>query len=287
MNKTPKRLDHPVLAYLVGYFVIAVMIFVLGGVINHLAFSSHGPGLLIPLVEKFKKKESAILKEVQLHEESEEHEHFHHFVDYPEPPEKTQETCFICHSKMPHKKEKAVRAMLNMHTEFFVCETCHFNNEEEKTITYKWYNPLEENPAGPFFGTSYDHETGQLVKVEDHISRIAPYIQKGGTLESTLHMQDAPLAKDFIKVRDRLTPEQREGVTKRFHVNIKPKGHECKTCHSDKSVLKFKELGFSEKRTTDLEHLNITGLITKYTEFYLPDLFKQSEEPNGNSESPR
>jgi hypothetical protein len=280
MSKTPKRLDHPVIAYLIGCFVIAIMIFVMGGVINHLAFSSHGPGLLIPVINKFKKQESAILKEVQLHKESEVHEHFHHYVDYPDTPEKTQETCFICHSKMPHKKEKAIRAMLNMHTEFFVCETCHLDNEKGESIAYKWYNPIEKNPVGTFFGTSYDPETGQLAQADDHISRIAPYFKKGETLESTLHMQDAPLAKDYINVRNQLTPEQREGVTKKFHVNVKPKGHECKACHSDKSILNFKELGFSEKRTIDIEHLNITGLITKYTEFYLPDLFKQAKEQN-------
>ncbi len=79
-----------------------------------------------------------------------------------------------------------------------------------------------------------------------------------------------------MKVRDKLTPEQREGVKNKFHLNIKEKGHECKTCHSKQSILDFKRLGFSEDRIVDLEQLNIKGMITKYEEFYLPDLFKES-----------
>jgi hypothetical protein len=86
------------------------------------------------------------------------------------------------------------------------------------------------------------------------------------------------LARDFMKVRDRLTPEQREGVKNQFHQNIKPKGHECKVCHSKQSILNFKRLGFSQKRTADLEQLNIAGMLAKYEQFYLPDLFKEPSQ---------
>jgi hypothetical protein len=81
-------------------------------------------------------------------------------------------------------------------------------------------------------------------------------------------------------VRDKLTPEQREGVKNQFHQNIKPKGHECKVCHSKQSILNFKRLGFSEKRTADLEQLNITGMLAKYEQFYLPDLFQEPSQSN-------
>jgi hypothetical protein len=246
-----------------------------------LPFQSHGPGLLIPLVNKFKKeKESAILKEVQLHEESEIYRHFHPFVDYPELEESQKETCFICHSKLPHGKNKKVRALLNMHTEFFACETCHLKEDGQKKVVYKWYSPIEKEPKGPFFGMDYNPVTGLLQTIDDHVSKIAPYMKNGNALESTIHMQNAPMAKDYVKVRDQLTPEQREGVTKKFHVNIKPVGHECTKCHSKESILNFKELGFSEKRETDLEQLSITGIITKYNEFFLPDLFENNNFRN-------
>ncbi len=283
MRRDPKRLEHPKAVYLIGLFVLCIILFVLGGVINHLAFSSHGPGLLVPVVEKFREKESDIVAEFKQHQKAEEHRHFHHFVDYPEVPEALRTTCFICHSTLPHGKTKKIRAMLNMHTNFFACETCHLEAKKGETVVYKWYSPAAENPQGPFFGTSYDPETGDLKDVADHFSKITPFYQAGEKLNTTLNMQNAPLARDYVKVRDRLTPEQREGVKKKFHVDIRPKGPACQTCHASKGILDFQALGFSPKRITDLENLSIKGMITKYDEFYLPDLFKQSDAvgPNG------
>ena len=162
-----------------------------------------------------------------------------------------------------------------MHTQYFVCETCHIKEKQGTKIVYKWYNPLNKNPKGPFFGTSYDPETGNIAKVKDLLSKIAPYFKTGDTIESAIQMQDAPLAQDYMKVRDKLTPEQRDGVKKKFHENIKPKGYDCSTCHSQKGILDFKKLGFAENRIEDLEQLNIKGLMTKYRTFYLPNLFKE------------
>ena len=41
-----------------------------------------------------------------------------------------------------------------------------------------------------------------------------------------------------------------------------------------RAYLIFKKLGFGSNRTVDLEQLNITGLVTKYEKFYIPNLFK-------------
>ncbi len=141
-------------------------------------------------------------------------------------------------------------------------------------MAYRWYNPYDSNPEGPFFGTSYDPDTGNLVEVEDLFSKIAPYFEYAdGKSESALKISDAPLAQDYMKVRDKLTPEQRDNVKKKFHVNIKPKGHECDKCHSKKGILDFKKLAFSPNRAIDLEQLNIKGMVTKYEKFYIPNLF--------------
>lgn len=244
-------------------------------VLYHLTFAREGPGLLRPIKAKVEEKQrSAILEEIRKQEEYEVHRHFHHTVNYPQLPEEVRSVCYICHSDYPHSRHKKVRALLNMHTQFSVCETCHIEQKEGQVVVYKWYNPLDANPKGPFFGTSYDPETGNLVEGEDYSSKIAPYFKKADKLESAIQVQDAPLAKDYMKVRDKLTPEQRDNVKKKFHVNIKPKGHECKTCHSKGGILNFRELGFAENRVVDLEQLNITGMITKYEKFYLPNLFQ-------------
>ncbi len=277
MNQTNKhRGNHPLASYLIGFAFILITLVVLVGVFYHLAFSSYGPQLLMPMKEKyFTKQQSTILTEAKRLEDLEIHRHFHNITSFPQIPENVRPVCYICHSDYPHSKTKKVRSLLNMHTQYFVCETCHIKEKEAAKIVYKWYNPLNENPRGPFFGTSYDPETGNIMEVDDLISRIAPFFKTGNTMESAIQMQDAPLAQDYVKVRDKLTPEQRDGVKKKFHVNIKPKGHDCNTCHAKDSILDYKKLGFAENRIVDLEQLNVKGLITKYKTFYLPDLFKE------------
>jgi hypothetical protein len=76
-----------------------------------------------------------------------------------------------------------------------------------------------------------------------------------------------------MNVRDQLTPEQRDNVKKKFHVDVKAKGHECKACHAKKGLLDFKKLNFAVNRIVDLEQLNIKGMVTKYEKFYIPKLF--------------
>lgn len=275
MPGEPKRLEHPKSVYIIGFIFKIITLSVLIAVVYQITFSPHGPAVLVPIQKKIEEgQRSAILEEVKKHEEYEKHRHFHNIVEYPQLPENMRPVCYICHSDYPHSNNKTVRAMLNMHTQFFVCETCHIDPKEGTEIKYKWYNPYDPNPQGPFFGTDYDPETGNLIEVSDYFSKIAPYFIKGDKLVSAIQIQDSALAKDYVKVRDQLTPEQRDNVKKKFHVNIKAKGHECKACHSKKSILEFKELGFASNRTVDLQQLNITGLVTKYEKFYIPNLFK-------------
>jgi len=271
----PKRLEHPRSVYIIGFIFKIITLTVMIAVIYQITFSPHGPAVLVPIQKKIEEgQKSAILDEVKKHEDYEKHRHFHNIVEYPQLPENMRPVCYICHSDYPHSKSKKVRALLNMHTQFFVCETCHIDAKEGQDVVYKWYNPYDPNPIGPFFGTSYEMETGNLIEVNDHFSKISPYFVKGDQHESAIPIQDSDLAQDYARVKDQLTPEQRDNVKKKFHVNIKAKGHECKACHSKKSILDFEKLGFSSNRTVDIKQLNITGLVTKYEKFYIPNLFK-------------
>jgi hypothetical protein len=271
----PRRINHPKEVYLIGFIFKIITLTVLIGAIYQVTFSPHGPAVLVPIRDKIEEgSRSAILEEVREQEAYEKHRHFHNVVEYPQLPVNMQPVCYICHSDYPHSKNKKVRALLNMHTQFFVCETCHIEDKKDFNVVYKWYNPMESNPIGPFFGTSYSPETGNLVEVDDNFSKIAPYFEKDGVLTSAIEIQDSDLAKDYAKVKDQLTPEQRDNVKKKFHIHIKPKGHECKACHAKKSILKFREMGFATNRTIDLQQLNITGLVTKYEKFYIPNLFQ-------------
>jgi RNase P subunit RPR2 len=217
---------------------------------------------------------SEILEDAERLQELEKHRHFHNVVEHPRLPEDKRPVCYICHSDFPHSKNKRIRALMNMHTQFFVCETCHVKELPDTMVVHQWYNPFDNNPKGPFYGTSYDPETGSLSTGKDLISKIAPYFKDTrNKLRLAIQTQDAPAAKDYMKVRDKLSAEQREGIKNKFHINIKVKGHYCKTCHSEKSIIDFKQLGFSENRTAYLKTLEIIGLLTEYETFYLPDLF--------------
>ena len=96
-------------------------------------------------------------------------------------------------------------------------------------------------------------------------------------------MQDAPLAKDYMKVRDTLSPEQREGIKNKFHEEIKPQGYGCKSCHIEKSLLDLKRLGFAANRIENLKKLSVIGMLAKYENFYMPELFS---EPGSKADKP-
>lgn len=257
-----------------GFVLIVLALVVFGGVAYHLTFSHHGPGLLRPLLEKHQERQrSDILIEAQRLAEIEKHRHFHMVADETRRlPEDLRPVCFICHSDLPHSENKRIRSLMNLHTQFFVCETCHIKEKPGTTIVYKWYNPLDPDPPGPFYGTSYDPDTGSLSLGKDLISKIAPYYKQDDKVWSAIEIQDAPMARDFMKVRDRLTPEQRQGITNKFHEDIKPKGHECNRCHTENSILDYEQLGFVDNRADNLRKLVVVGMIQKYESWYLPEL---------------
>ncbi|UCD78142.1 MAG: hypothetical protein JSW26_22450 [Desulfobacterales bacterium] len=275
-NANKQKRNHPIASYMIGFVFVILTAIVFIGIVHHLTVSHHGPQLLKPLLEKYLAEDkSEILEEAIRLVDLETHEHFHHLTEYPQLPENMRPVCYICHSDLPHNKNPHIRSLLNMHTQFFACETCHVEERKDVGIIYKWYNPMNPNPTGPFFGTRYNSEKGDLAPVADRISKIAPYFKKGDVLESAIQIQDAPLAKDYMRVRDKLTPEQRDGVKNKFHEHIKPKGYQCEACHTGKGIIDFKALDFADNRIEDLRNLKIKSILTQYEEIDLSTLYKQ------------
>ena len=275
MAGKPQRLDHPWLAYPIGWVFIVTTLAVLGGVVHHLGFSTQGPQLLRPLQAKYEAmRKSIILEEAKRQEQAEQHRHFHRVVAPPQIPEDKRPACYICHSDFPHTKTKKTRALMNMHTQYLVCESCHIKPVADAQIEYQWRDPEIDKLRGSYFGTRYMPKSGKLAWGQAPLAKIEPFYRRGNRLESAVQVQSAPLARDFVKFRDALTPEQREGAKARFHQNIKPQGHSCKSCHKRHGALNLRSLGFSDKRIADLEQLNITGMLAKYEVFYLPDLLE-------------
>ncbi len=287
MVKEPEKSNHPVIAFVIGAFFIALILIVLAGVIHHLTVSPHGPGLLKPLLSRYQEQQkSELLDQARRLEEAEIHRHFHNPAEaLPKLPENLRPTCFICHSDFPHSKNKRIRSLMNIHTQFFVCETCHIKKHPDMTVVYKWHNPLEENSQGPFYGTSYLPDTNYLSTGKDYLAKITPFFKskETGQLIPAIQIQDTPMAKDYMKVRDKLSPEMREGIKNKFHEKIRPQGHECYKCHTENGILPFQELDFTDNRIANLIQLDIVGMLQRYNEFYLPELFADPSQYNQTS----
>ncbi|VAX13371.1 hypothetical protein MNBD_GAMMA24-2108 [hydrothermal vent metagenome] len=267
---TGLRREHPFLSFLTT--------FILGAVILSLLFEiSVAFGEKLGFFEKKEKPE--LLQELKEHRFSEEMRHFHNVRKNDTVNAGKKPVCFYCHGDYPHSKTRMIRTLLNMHTQFVGCMTCHTNEKKvpEDSYSFAWLNYSGIKVKGPHFGTSLNPDTGYLVKTDDYFSKIVVYADIDGK-KTLMEMTEAkPEVKEFLAVKDRLSDSDKEAMKKRIHKLVRRKGRFCDRCHAqeDKSYLPFRKLGFSEQRIFDVTNLNIIGIVKKYKNFYLPNLFKK------------
>ena len=274
-----KRRDHPFEAFITMTILMGIIVALLGSL----------AATLVGQFGLFKEKEkSVLLKKLGEERMVEKMRHFHntpvqHFADLGK-----KNVCFFCHGDYPHSKEPMIRTLMNMHTQFIGCMTCHTDEKvyPETDYTFKWLNFSGIEVNGVPFGTSLDPNTGQLVDTDDYYSKIVVYANtKEG--EKLMEMtEDMEEVQEFQAVRDQLSDRDRESIKKRFHKPVRGKGRRCGRCHTqeEKSYLPFRQLGFSDERIGDLTNLNIIGLIEKYDEFYMPNLLS-SDRPTPSFET--
>jgi hypothetical protein len=186
-------------------------------------------------------------------------------------------SCRACHPLYPHSQNVKVRAFLNLHTGFMVCEVCHLNREKYADIVYDWSGAEVADYKGRPFGTFYNPKLKQVEKSEHFISRISVFQIADGTKKHLLNTWDTPEAVAYMQIEKRLTSAEKKRRLAFFHRDIDRKeiSVACDECHSDHSILDFERLGFSKAMTNNLINLNIKGLVTKYEVFYFPHLFDQ------------
>lgn len=264
-----KRGSHPIWAWLTSSLLLWATIGVLlvSWVWSLVAKAS-------PAVELPK-----IVSKLDAERRSERLKHFHNSpATDPWGPGK-RPVCFYCHGDFPHSKKVMVRTLLNMHTQFIGCHTCHFDETKvpEETTRRRWLNYSGVTVTGKPFGLDVDPKSGDLLKTDDYFSKIVTYQIAGGEEKLLEITEDEGDAKEFLKVRDKLSELDRESVKKSFHKLINPVGRFCTRCHAkeQESFIPFRELGFSEKRIAAVTNVNIVGLVQKYREFYLPTMFEK------------
>jgi hypothetical protein len=207
-------------------------------------------------------------------------------------------SCRVCHPLYPHSKNNKVRALVNMHTGFMVCEVCHLKKENIENLTYDWQDPEPFEFVGEPYGTHAKSETeetpgseslisrmlnifsskddsGETPKTSYLISRIAVFSEEKGEKSILINTADNEKASLF-KERG-TTPDSGESKKELeyFHRDTARKEISvvCNECHSPDGILDFKKLGFNEKKTKDLQFLNIKSMLTKYETFIIPNLF--------------
>lgn len=268
------RRDHPVIAFLttiillgiIGSLLLAMMVTVTG------YFDLFKPANAPELLSRLSEGRTA--------------ERLRHFHNLPAQDITTlgdKSVCFICHGDFPHSKEPMVRTLLNMHTQFIGCMTCHADDRQapESTLALRWLNFSGIAVTGKPFGTDVEPATGFLLPTDDVYSKIVPYVRADGQeklLEVTL---DDPEAREFSKIQHKLSDHDRDAVKKTFHRGVSAKGRSCTRCHTDeaRSIVPFRELGFSERRVRDLTNLNFVGVMQKYRNFYMPSLMRSDPSP--------
>ena len=282
-----KRDNHPLWAWLVSMALWSICAMIIVGIAARLGFEHGGPQYALKVASFFEEKsaeeeveESKLLKEIRKGSVVQLKAHFHHTLEEFEegdPTEKgKQPVCFYCHGNYPHKRQRMIRTLLNMHTQFIGCMTCHLEGYDEDRLVLRWYNYSGIKPSGRPFGLDYDPETGSIEETDDYYSRITVFVKEEGGAERMMEIpEDDPTAQEFIRIRGKLTPEEQGKVKNRFHKGVGPKGRFCTRCHrTDDSFIPFKKLGFSERRIADLTGLNIVSIVQKYKEFYIPTIYR-------------
>jgi hypothetical protein len=207
--------------------------------------------------------------------------HFHNYLASELPQDPNPSVCFVCHGSYPHQNAKMTRAILNMHTVFCSCESCHFKFDRNKDIDrygYRWYDGSSDLQATQrHYGTKYDPVRGVvLMESEDTLFKISPFLNwENKYYMIDLRQENAWAQKMLVKREHAFTPEEQAKIKTTLHSSIETKGYECGECHMVNSIIPFGQLGFDRERVKDLTGLNIVGMVEKYQKFYIPDIFKQ------------
>ncbi len=263
---------HPLLGFMITTFLFIIILALLFEL--SIAFGSK--------LGLFKEAEQpTLVKNMGEQRFTEKKRHFHNepevdFVNLGNKP-----VCFYCHGDYPHFTLPMVRSLLNMHTQFLGCMTCHTDPRKikEETLSFEWLNYSGIEVTGPYFGISIDPKTGFIVDTDDYYSKIVVYTSENGKKQLLEITEDLPAVKEFTSMSGQFTSRDREVFKKSLHKFVSPKGRFCTRCHvkEEESYLPFRKLGFSEHRISDLTNVNIVGIVEKYRQFYMPSLFKYTE----------
>ncbi len=190
-------------------------------------------------------------------------------------------TCTGCHGNVPHSKSVEIRSFLNMHTYYLACETCHANPEEDNDFLYRWYDKetgqMVQNPVLiTEIDTRYRSQKNESFYpvYGNYGTKIAPVTNQGSGDEFLHGNDEKQFITQYIVKRELLKPEEKSRMKKIIHRKVDDEPLLCDECHNNTSPhLDLVSLGYTKPRTKELESLAVIGMLKKYKQFYIPNLF--------------
>jgi hypothetical protein len=199
--------------------------------------------------------------------------------------------CVLCHSMIPHAKNKVTRAMLNFHTPFIDCNSCHVKDVKGGITGFRLSDGTTDSIAELKKG---GRKVEPLIRIKPYVNQlisafdeeitgranaplITPYVEENGRFKMVTMRMDAPFAKQFLAMRDHLSTDEQGQIKGRIHQAVSNPGLDCTDCHRVNSVIPFKALGYSEERMDQLVGTEAAGIIARYGRFYIPALFDQKK----------
>lgn len=181
-------------------------------------------------------------------------------------------SCKVCHQIYPHAKEPLVRAFLNMHTGYMVCEVCHLDRSKYTVSRYDWIQAKDVEFQGDAFGEFYTPKQKITEKPKSTLSRIAPYGVREGKQQALINTWDTDGAIKVCSSKSRLGKDEMAVEISHYHRDVvkMERTTACEECHSSQSLIDFRAIGFSKERTENLINQNIRNIIKKYKVFYMP-----------------
>ena len=188
--------------------------------------------------------------------------HFHMVDEAKESvTEPFQPLCITCHGTLPHTKEQKLRSLLNFHTGYMACTVCHVRKDPaDHDMKFIWV----DRKSG-LMSSSVEGSFGQ------YPAKIFPVKVSANGRQTIYHPVSEKAAEEFLKLKDRFTPDQMSQAKIKLHERITPKPVLCKECHTKKGYFDFKHLGYPQNRIDHLISSEVVGMIDKYETFYLPE----------------
>ena len=206
------------------------------------------------------------------------HDHFHQITeDIKLEVWGNRSTCIICHSPYPHGKNLRATAVMNLHTEFMTCYSCHLKVAETEEVQFGWIDPRGHTAETASYGVQTNAFSKPITLGENTLSKLTPFRKIDAVWEPITAEKDVDSALRYIEGKENNPPEVNKAIEDTLHRRTELKEFiRCSRCHSEKGILNFKELGFEPERVQQLQKMEIGGIFTNYDTLYFPELFEEN-----------